>query len=253
MKAYAKVNIFLKIIGLDERGYHLLSSRFVLLDTLYDELFLSNEKQKEGFELISDFKCENNIIDKAYRLLCEEGFENELKEFFNKKSLKLIKNIPTCAGLGGGSSDAAAFLRLINEELNLKISKEKMLRLSVKLGSDLAFFLSGVKSANVKGCGEVIEEFDDELVPFELHFPNIACETAKVYEEFDKKVFDFSKALKDAQIYEKLNTKELLEYENLALNDLFKPCVRLYPKMSEFLETGYFLSGSGSSVFKAKI
>ncbi|EIZ5520065.1 4-(cytidine 5'-diphospho)-2-C-methyl-D-erythritol kinase [Campylobacter upsaliensis] len=253
MKAYAKVNIFLKIIGLDNRGYHLLNSRFVLLDTLYDELILIDEKQKEGFELISDFKCEDNIINKAYHLLCKEGFENELKEFFSKKSLKLIKNIPTCAGLGGGSSDAAGFLKMMNEELNLKISKERLIQLSVRLGADVAFFLSGAKSANVKGCGEVIEEFEDELAPFELHFPNIACETAKVYKEFDKQKSDFNQALKEAKIYEKLSTKELLECENLALNDLFAPCVRLYPKMSEFLEKGYFLSGSGSSVFKAKV
>ena len=174
MKAKAKVNIFLKIIGLDNRGYHLLNSRFVLLDTLYDELILIDEKQKEGFELISDFKCEDNIINKAYHLLCKEGFENELKEFFSKKSLKLIKNIPTCAGLGGGSSDAAGFLKMMNEELNLQISKERLIQLSVRLGADVAFFLSGAKSANVKGCGEVIEEFEDELSLLELHFPNIA-------------------------------------------------------------------------------
>ncbi|TNB59303.1 4-(cytidine 5'-diphospho)-2-C-methyl-D-erythritol kinase [Campylobacter helveticus] len=252
MKANAKANIFLKITGLDNRGYHLLNSRFVLLETLYDELFLVEEKQKEGFEILSTFECEDNIINKAYRLLCDEGFKNELEELFATKSLKLIKNIPTYAGLGGGSSDAATFLKMINEALNLKISREKMLQLSTKLGADVAFFLSEAKSANVKGCGEIIEEFDDELVELEFIFPQISCETARVYEEFDNAKCDFAKALKEAQHYETLSTKELLEYENLSLNDLFMPCIRLYPKMREFLEKGYFLSGSGSSVFKAK-
>ncbi|MGN8587083.1 UNVERIFIED_CONTAM: 4-(cytidine 5'-diphospho)-2-C-methyl-D-erythritol kinase, partial [Campylobacter jejuni] len=95
--------------------------------------------------------CEDNIITKAYHLLCQNGYQNKLEEFFKTKSLKLIKNIPTCAGLGGGSSDCASFLMLINEELNLKLSTQKLIELSTQLGSDIAFFLSGFESANVSG------------------------------------------------------------------------------------------------------
>ena len=98
--------------------------------------------------------------------------------------------------LGAEVAMWAGFLKMMNEELNLKISKERLIQLSVGLGADVAFFLSGAKSANVKGCGEVIEEFDDDLALFELHFPNIACETAKVYKEFDKQKSDFNQALK---------------------------------------------------------
>ncbi|MCH5335814.1 MAG: 4-(cytidine 5'-diphospho)-2-C-methyl-D-erythritol kinase [Campylobacter sp.] len=251
MKARAKANIFLKLIGFDKRSYHLLKSRFILLEEPYDELILQNEKSKEGFELVSNFECKNNIIEKAYHLLCKEGYENELKEFFKDKSLKLIKNIPVCAGLGGGSSDAACFLMLMNKELNLKLCKEKLSTLSLSLGSDIAFFLSGFKSANVEGCGEIIEEFEDEIPKLQWEFPKIACETSAVYQQFDKSVFDFEQNKKEGKIFEKLKTKELLEYKNTKLNDLFTPCVALYPKMQIFLEKNFFLSGSGSSVFKA--
>ncbi|MGH2266837.1 4-(cytidine 5'-diphospho)-2-C-methyl-D-erythritol kinase [Campylobacter taeniopygiae] len=251
MKAYAKANIFLKLIGLDVRGYHLLSSRFILLKDLYDELYLSDEKTQEGFEIISDFHCEDNIIRKAYHLLCDYGYKNQLEELFKNKSLKLIKNIPTGAGLGGGSSDCASFLILMNETLNLKLSIQELINLSTKLGSDIAFFLSGFYSANVSGCGEIINFFEDEIPNLNWTFPQIFCDTSKVYTEFDKKRHDFNLNLQQAKIYENLSTKELLQsYKNLELNDLFTPCVSLYPKMLDYLENQYFLSGSGSSVFK---
>ena len=98
MKAYAKANIFLKLIGFDSRKYHLLESRFILLKDLFDELELVDKKSNSNkeFEIISNFNCENNIIQKAYWLLSRK-YSNELKELFSTKSLKLKKNIPICA------------------------------------------------------------------------------------------------------------------------------------------------------------
>lgn len=252
MKAYAKANIFLKLTGLDERKYHLIQSRFVLLEHLFDELFLVDEKHKASFEIISEFACQENIIQKAYILLCQKGFQKQLEELFRQKSLKLIKNIPVCAGLGGGSSDCACFLQMMNETLNLKLSLSQLIELSKELGSDVAFFLSGFKAANVSGCGECIEEFEDESIDLQWTFPNIACESAKVYKEFDTKAFDFEKSSYQAQELKKYSSKELLHFENTHLNDLFTPCVSLYPKMSVYLHEGFFLSGSGSAVFKPK-
>ncbi|EAL0079562.1 4-(cytidine 5'-diphospho)-2-C-methyl-D-erythritol kinase [Campylobacter lari] len=253
MKAYAKANIFLKLVGFDKRRYHLLESRFILLKNLFDEIYIVDKSSNspKGFEIISNFNCEDNIITKAYWLLCQNGYQNELEEFFKTKSLKLIKNIPTCAGLGGGSSDCASFLMLINEELNLKLSTQKLIELSTQLGSDIAFFLSGFESANVSGCGEIIEEFNDTIPNLEWIFPEVSCQTKKVYDEFDKGEINFEKNILDAEIYKKLNTRELLEtFKNTQLNDLFTPCATLYPKMFLFLQQDFFLSGSGSSVFK---
>ena len=253
MRAYAKANLYLKIIGFDNRNYHLINSRFILLKDLYDELFITDEKTQDGFEIISDFKCENNIINKAYEVLCNNGFKEELKEFFKNKSIKLIKNIPTCAGLGGGSSDAALFLKIINEELNLKLNKEKLIQLSTQIGSDLAFFISDFESANVSGCGEIIKEFDDCSLNLNFTFPDISCDTNKVYKEFDKTKYDLKENEKKAKCFENLKNNDLMEFKNYELNDLFIPCVNLYTKMKIFLENNFFLSGSGSSVFKVKI
>lgn len=254
MKAYAKANIFLKLTGFDTRKYHLLESRFILLKNLFDEIDIIDKtsNSKKGFEIMSDFYCKDNIITKAYHLLCKKGYKNELEEFFKTKSIKLTKNIPICAGLGGGSSDCASFLILINEELNLKLSTQKLIEFSTALGSDIAFFLSGFESANVSGCGEIIKEFNDDIPDLEWVFPELSCQTKAVYDEFDKGIFNFEKNILDAKIYKNLSTKKLLEFENTQLNDLFTPCVALYPKMLVFLQQGFFLSGSGSSVFKVQ-
>lgn len=299
MKAFAKANVFLKIVGLNKNGYHLLSSRFVLVREIYDELFFVRDKHCEGFEIISEFSCEGNIINKAYQILCENGFENEMREFFKTHALKLIKNIPVGGGLGGGSSDGAAFLRLVNKELNLKISQENLMKMGTNLGCDVPFFLSGFEAANVSGVGEILAEFEDEIPPLNFKFPQISCDTRAVYGEFDgvnlggnlrenlsenfseksrknlgenlsenlsgkscenlsenlrenAATLSFAENLKLAEIYENQSSAQLLQSEkNTALNDLFVPCVNLYPKMAAFLEQGYFLSGSGSSVFKA--
>lgn len=287
MKAFAKANVFLKIVGLNKNGYHLLSSRFVLVREIYDELFFVRDKHCEGFEIVSEFSCEGNIINKAYQILCENGFENEMREFFKTHALKLIKNIPVGGGLGGGSSDGAAFLRLVNKELNLKISQENLMKMGANLGCDVPFFLSGFEAANVSGVGEILAEFEDEIPPLNFKFPQISCDTRAVYVEFDgvnlggnlgenlsenlseksrnnlgenlsensrenATTPSFAENLKLAKIYENQSSVQLLQSEkNTALNDLFVPCVNLYPKMAAFLEQGYFLSGSGSSVFKA--
>ncbi|WP_291949541.1 4-(cytidine 5'-diphospho)-2-C-methyl-D-erythritol kinase [Campylobacter sp.] len=249
MKAYAKANIFLKIVGFDTRSYHLISSRFILLKHLYDELDFSSEKNKEGFEITGNFK-EDTIIHKAYNELKNLGYEEELKDFFKNKSLKLTKNIPIGGGLGGSSTDAVSFLLMINEELNLKLSWQILKQICQKLGSDLLFFLSGYESANVSGCGEIVEYFDDDFVCLDFTFLPFVCSSAKVYEAFDKTHYNLKENLQLAKQFNQLKTNQLLEFKNTQLNDLFAPCVKIYPKMQEFLSQGYFLSGSGSSVFK---
>ena len=98
--------------------------------------------------------------------------------------MNLEKNIPMGGGLGGGSSNAAVFLKMINEEANLKINSQNLLQIGTKIGADVPFFLSEFKAANVAGIGEKIAEFDDEVPNFKLVLKNISCDTAKVYGEF---------------------------------------------------------------------
>ncbi len=113
-RAYAKVNIILKITG--TRGnYHEIISRFMRVDSLYDELsFVA--KDEESFKIIGDFDCttEQNTIYKAYTALREVTASNALEKLMRTYAVEVKKSIPAFAGLGGGSSDAATYLKMCN-------------------------------------------------------------------------------------------------------------------------------------------
>ena len=250
MKSFAKVNVFLKIVGL--RGnYHELASRFVLLEDIFDEIEFIKFNGDGNLQIRSNKEIlGKNIITKAYEKLCECGFGNVLSEFFKSHFINLQKNIPMGGGLGGGSSNAATFLKMINEAANLKISRENLVKIGASVGADVPFFLSGAKSANVAGIGEIIDEFDDSVPNLKLCLKDISCDTAKVYNEFranflgiiDKKFADSLLNLKSCDIVN--------EFKNYELNDLLKPCLSLYPSLQ--ICDDEFLSGSGSSCFKVK-
>ncbi len=244
-KSYAKVNIFLKIVG--TRGsYHELISRFMRVENLYDTIrFEKKDKENKEFELVGNFGCEleKNTIYKAFKLLPETNFFDSYKVVVEKK-------IPEFAGLGGGSSNAATFLNLANEVLELGYSKEKLANLGAKIGADVPFFIHEFKSANVSGIGEIVEEFDEDILEIETITPKIKCDTTKVYRKFresymDNINLDFAKGLAN------LSSSEILKsYKKEELNDLFLPCVDIYNELKEFDKPNWFFSGSGSTFFR---
>lgn len=247
MKSYSKINSFLKIVG--TRGnYHEIVSRFVLRREIYDEIFF---EKSSGFALECDNEnIENNIVLKAKFELEKAGFKNELDEFFASHKIVIKKQIPLGAGLGGGSSNAATFLKMANEELNLKLTRENLMKIGANIGADVAFFASDFKAANVSGIGEIISEFNDEVPAIEILTPNVFCSTPAVYGEFRANFMDSIDVNLAAKMRE-MTTAQLLErYENRKLNDLFAPCFKIYPQMDKFKD--FFLSGSGASVFFLK-
>ena len=247
MKSFAKINVFLKVVG--TRGnYHEILSRFVLCEQLFDEIYF---ERSNSFAIECDNKeIKDNIIQKAIYELKRAGFSNELDEFFSSHKIIINKQIPIGAGLGGGSSNAATFLLMVNDELNLNIKRENLMQIASKIGADVTFFVSGYRAANVSGIGEIIEEFDDEVPNLNIFTPNVFCSTPMVYQEFRSNFLQYID-VNAAKKMQNLKSKELLEiYKNEELNDLFAPCFKLYPKMNEFMDK--FLSGSGSSVFSVK-
>ncbi|MBQ8608639.1 MAG: 4-(cytidine 5'-diphospho)-2-C-methyl-D-erythritol kinase [Campylobacter sp.] len=246
MKSYAKINIFLKIVGF--RGnYHELNSRFILYKELYDEIDLVD---RIGDGLIIDNSFDDNIIFKVYNFLENLGFANELGEFFKNHQVKLIKNIPAGGGLGGGSSNAAAFLHLVNDGLNLNLSKDKLMKIAHNIGADVAFFVSKFDSANVSGIGEIVEEFDDDIPNLDIITSPIFCSTPKVFTQYRAKFKGFDKDLASKLCLMK-SSQILSTYSNIELNDLLKPSQEIYSELK--IASNEFLSGSGSSKFKLKI
>ena len=247
MKSYAKINSFLKIVG--TRGnYHEIVSRFVLRREIYDEIFF---EKAGGFALECDNEnIENNIVLKAKFELEKAGFKNELDEFFASHKIVIKKQIPLGAGLGGGSSNAATFLKMANEELNLKLTRENLMKIGANIGADVAFFASDFNAANVGGIGEIISEFNYEVPEVKILTPGVFCSTPAVYGEFRANFMDSIDVNLAAKMRE-MTTVQLLErYENRKLNDLFAPCFKIYPQMDKFKD--FFLSGSGASVFFLK-
>lgn len=251
-KAFAKVNIFLKITG--KRGnYHEIFSRFMKLPHLYDELSFE-AKTKPGFILHGNFGCEthDNTIYKAYKALLDNTQSEALAKLIDSYAIRVEKNIPSFAGLGGGSSDAACFLKMCNNALDLGLGLNELARIGASVGADVPFFIYDYTSANVSGIGEIVEKFDEEALEIETVTPNVQVSTPKVYECFRD---TFYKEL-SADEYGRLSvmsSKEILEkYSISEANDLFEPAIHLYSKLKESYQKGWFFSGSGSTFFKLK-
>ena len=248
-QAHAKVNIFLKITS--QRGeYHELISRFMKVPHLYDELSFV-KKQSSKFEIVGDFTCkiEQNTIYKAYLELKKATNSDKLNRLLSSYGVHVNKNIPSFAGLGGGSSDAAVFLRMCNEVLHLGLSAQELVKIGAKVGADVPFFIYDVNSANVSGTGEIVEQFDEDTLPLRIITPDIQISTPQVYKQYRQ---NFYNPLPDTKTQEYLQMRSIDVLKNMDINqanDLFAPALHLYPQLKNFYRADYFFSGSGSSFF----
>lgn len=149
VKSPAKINIGLNILNKRNDGFHNLETIFYPLN-LYDELYFSKSSE---FSFISNDEQLNqektNLIIKAKELL-----EFNTQEKLNVR-IKLIKNIPIGAGLGGGSSNAATTLLALNKLFNLKFNDKKICEFALQLGSDVPFFINPVPSF-AESRGEIL-------------------------------------------------------------------------------------------------
>lgn len=178
----AKINIGLNIVEKRNDGYHNIESVFCPVPFLKDALEVVENRENDevisfsssGIAIPGDVS--DNLCSKAYYLIKADYPLPNLK-------IHLHKLIPIGAGLGGGSADAAFFIRLVNEKFDLHLSIEQMLRYAEKLGSDCAFF--------IKNEPMYAEEVGNVFTPIELSLkglyltlihPNIHVNTAKAYQ-----------------------------------------------------------------------
>jgi 4-diphosphocytidyl-2-C-methyl-D-erythritol kinase len=246
-KSYAKVNIFLKIA--DKRdNYHELVSRFVRVHNLFDKIsFIKTEKN--SFDIIGNFGCklESNTIYKAYILL--KDYKN-VEAFFKTYSVKVDKKIPEFAGLGGGSSNAATFLIMVNKYCNLNLSKDELCDIAVKIGADVPFFVYEYDSANVRGIGEIVEEFSEKKLDIDTITPKIQCNTGEIFTTFRNKFYKQISKDESKRLLE-MTSKDILKEFNIAeANDLYEAAVTLNNDLKQYAKPNWYFSGSGSSFFK---
>jgi 4-diphosphocytidyl-2-C-methyl-D-erythritol kinase len=250
IKAYAKINTFLKITG-HQNGYHTLLSRFIKVPHLYDTIsFVPQKCKRFTIEGCSDIPMESNTIYKSFKAM--QKFINREIDFFYHHKVVVEKKIPSGAGLGGGSSDAGAFMRLFNDICELGIDTPTLAQIGSTIGADIPFFVYNYESANVSGFGEIVEAFEDEALDIELYTPDIYCDTSLVYRTFKKELFDEIEPTSFLG-WERLSTKEVLsKVDALEANDLYKASLIAYPKLADEAREGWYFSGSGSTFFKIR-
>ena len=249
-QAYAKINAFLKITG--SRGfYHEMISRFIKLPQLYDTLTFSPKRESKHFILEGNFNCltEQNTIYKAYKELLKASDKNKIENFFKVHKISVDKKIPSFAGLGGGSSDAATFLNMCNEHIDLKLDEETLAAIGGRVGADVPFFIYNYPVANVSGIGELIAPFEDEGLNFSTFTPDIACDTVAVFKAYRENFYNPISA-KEKRFFSTLKTSEALDlYDASHANDLFNAAKSIYPDLASYEQANRFFSGSGSTFF----
>lgn len=248
-KSYAKVNIFLKITG-RRNDYHEIVSRFVRVKNLFDVVSFQNHTCKE-FILEGDFGCEikQNTIYKAYLKLCE--ISSIVEEYFKNYKVVVNKKIPEFAGLGGGSSNAATFILMVNDLCKLDLDKNEMAKIGAKIGADVPFFIYEYDSANVTGIGEIVNKFEEEVLDIETFTPNIKCNTAAIFREFRNKFYKETSVDESNKLLQ-MKSCDILDIYNKPemANDLYLPACSVCNDLKMYEQPKTFFSGSGSSFFR---
>jgi len=249
-KSYAKVNIFLKIAGKRD-SYHELVSRFVRVKNLFDTVTFEKGNFTE-FTLEGDFGCDTkqNTIYKAYLKLLE--FSPFIENYFRQYKVVVDKKIPEFAGLGGGSSNCATFMIMVNELCSIGLSKDELSTIGATIGADVPFFIYEYDSANVTGIGEVVELFDEEPLDIKTFTPKVECNTGAIFKSFRDNHY---KEIPEEEALKLLNMNSIDIYNSMSIdeaNDLYKPALENYfeliPQNYNLPDESYF-SGSGSSFF----
>ena len=249
VRAYAKINLSLDVMGKREDGYHLLKMVMQQVD-LYDVININ--KAKSGIAITCDkfyIPCDSrNLVYKAAEIFLKEYKIN------SGVTIDIQKNIPVAAGLAGGSVDAAVVLKAMRDIFKIDVTDEELMELGVTIGADIPYCIQG-GTALCEGIGEDItplEPFKNTIVL--LVKPNFGISTKDVY-----------RALDVSKIYKRTNTKNLisamerndleqigLEMRNNLENITLGKHVVLRDiknKMVSMGAVGSMMSGSGPTVF----
>ncbi len=247
LHAHAKINLGLRIIGTLPDGYHAIHSLFLPIYDLFDTLTFENHDTDIIFisNDVLNIPMEQNLIVKSAHLM--------RKHFGIKKGaiIHLDKVIPSGAGLGGGSSDAAATFSGLSKlwEINPDIST--LSKLALSLGSDIPFFFHD-SPAIVEGKGEIIKPISCDLHAWLLFiFPGIHINTGWAYSQ-----------IQEYSNYDSINLESAIQngsinlQSELFVNDFEKPIHAIHPILNDIklqlISSGAIvslMSGSGSTMF----
>ena len=249
----AKINLGLNIVSQRSDGYHDLETVFYPIP-LCDAL----EVHKMDHDFPSHVNCdiklsgiriegsdESNLVVKAYNLIA--------KDFkLPRVHVHLCKRIPSQAGLGGGSSDAAYMIRLLDEKFHLNMGIAEMERYAAHLGADCAFFITS-EVAFAQGVGEILQPADGEYGNLNGYYlalvkPDIAVSTAEAFKNMNPR--------KPEKCCRDIVRQPIETWREQLVNDFEKSIFALHPQLGEIKQQLYDLgavyaqmTGSGSCIF----
>ncbi len=256
-EAYAKVNLTLEVFGVRGDGYHALRS-------VVAPISLSDTIEIEAAEGISsDVPFSDDLCVKAARVLRGLPTADGLHPTDRGAAIHVEKRIPAGGGLGGGSADAAAVLRLLNEMWGLRLSPEELADVGAQVGSDVpALVLAQHYRAPVRmeGRGEKVSFFQGGAASRRaaLHLvlvnPGVHTSTPKVFALAGER--DANGASATDECAKALESGDLRRIAASFVNDLTLPACKLHPEIADVISSlrgagaaGVTMSGSGSSVF----
>ncbi|MBI3795026.1 MAG: 4-(cytidine 5'-diphospho)-2-C-methyl-D-erythritol kinase [Nitrospinae bacterium] len=244
----AKINLLLKITGIRKDGYHNIASVFQMID-LCDTITFKPAKKGKVSVTCSDksIPVKKNLAWLAAMKLYKDGLPGV--------AIHVEKNIPSGAGLGGGSSNAATVLCALNQIWRLGLGDAKLMEIGLELGADVPFFLFAPR-AWVCGIGEKLTKLPPaEKFAALLVKPRIKVSTQKAYKDFD---FSLTKPLKPYRIPRQIRGSgfTLSETVRLLQNDLEGTVLNMHPAIARLRRElqslngrGVMLTGSGSAMF----
>lgn len=250
LKAMAKINITIDVLGKREDGYHDVQMIMQTVN-LYDKIYIKKNNTKE-IVLKTNLKWlptdEKNLVYKAAKIIMDNYNVDKGVE------IKLDKIIPVCAGLAGGSSDAAATLVGMNKLFNLNIKKEELKKLGQTLGADVPYCIMR-GTALAEGIGEKITRLPNMPKCYVvLAKPSVKIKTSWVYENLNLRNIKEHPDTKD--VLKSLEEKDLRKIANGMCNVLESITEYEYPVISTLKKfminkgaLNAMMSGSGPTVF----
>ncbi|MBR3653899.1 MAG: 4-(cytidine 5'-diphospho)-2-C-methyl-D-erythritol kinase [Elusimicrobia bacterium] len=249
VKAPAKINLYLEIINKRPDGYHNIESVMHTV-SLFDILEFT-ELQEDKIELVCDnadlFDSKKNLVYKAAK---------KVKEKYNITTgvkIKLTKNIPMGAGLGGGSSDAAATIVALNKIWKINDDIKNLELLGATLGADVPFFMTG-GTAKISGIGDVVEKINTNLnYDFVLVKPNFGVSTPYAYSKVKfpltnpRKISKIIGTLERGLGFEEAKVLFFNRFEDFIFDEYQE--IKQIRKVLENLGCASLMSGSGATVF----
>lgn len=243
-KSNFKINLGLYVTEKRPDGFHNLETVFYPVDSLCDTIEIEPADEVTLEMVGGDFTTdpEKNLCVKAFRLL-------QNRYHLPGASIRLEKKIPSGAGLGGGSADAATVLKLTNELFNLQISNSLLKEYAASLGSDCAFFIDNVPSY-ATGKGELLTPINVNLAGkvISVFKPKVSVSTAEAYAHVTP--------LPGRPSLKNLIKEPIERWKYLIVNDFEKSVFQKFPVLADIKNKYYALgadyasmSGSGSALF----